>query len=255
MKDQREAEEQMRRYEEERRRVYEMSMGGAVSYQATSDRLDREKSAAQLAMEKEQRKRDEAVKKAREQAMERLKQEKAQRQMEKDVYQRLAELRRPAPATPKEKEERIVTAQKRIAEARERLKDLMILKDEVKHVVELRRKREEEERKKKEEEERKKREEEEKRRKEEEVKEAERKRKEEEEKRKKKAAEEEARRAAAELRKRELEKEKEAMRKEKQKAAQAMEERLMQDELRLLDCREKWYELKKLLKEVKAGKK
>ena len=54
---QREAAEQMRRYEEERHRVYEMSLGGAISYQANSERLDREKSEAQKAVEELQRRR------------------------------------------------------------------------------------------------------------------------------------------------------------------------------------------------------
>ena len=44
------------------------------------------------------------------------------------------------------------------------------------------------------------------------------------------------------------------MRKKKAEKAKKMEERLLEDELMLLDCREKLLSLKKLLKEVKAGK-
>ena len=148
---QREAAEQMRRYEEERRRVYEMSLGGAVSYQATSERLDREKTEAQKAVEEEQRKRAEAVKKAREMAAARAKQEKAQRAMEDQVYEKLAAYRRPAPATREEKMDRIAAAQKRIAAARERLQRLERLKEEAKRIVAEKKRREEEERKRKEE--------------------------------------------------------------------------------------------------------
>ncbi|KAK8793077.1 hypothetical protein WA588_005814 [Blastocystis sp. NMH] len=248
---QREAAEQMRRYEEERRRVYEMSLGGAISYQANSERLDREKSEAQKAVEEEQRKRAEAVKKAREMAAARAKQEKAQRAMEDQVYEKLAAYRRPAPATREEKLDRIAAAQKQIAAARERLQRLERLKEEAKQIIAEKKRREEEERKKKEEEERKKREEEERKRKEEE----ERKRKEEEERlRKKKEKEDAERRLAAEQRQRELEKEKAEMREKKSKEAQKMSERLMEAELRLLDCREKLFELKTLARQVKKGK-
>ena len=107
--------------------------------------------------------------------------------------------------------------------------------------------REKKEREKKEQEEK----EEEKEKKEEE----ERKRKEEEPRlRKKKEKEDAERRLAAEQRQRELEKEKAEMREKKSKEAQKMSERLMEAELRLLDCREKLFELKTLARQVKKGK-
>ena len=107
--------------------------------------------------------------------------------------------------------------------------------------------REKKEREKKEQEEK----EEEKEKKEEE----ERKRKEEEERlRKKKEKEDAERRLAAEQRQRELEKEKAEMREKKSKEAQKMSERLMEAELRLLDCREKLFELKTLARQVKKRK-
>ena len=252
---QKEAAEQMKRFEEERRRIYEVSMGfDAGKYKASTAQLDEQKSAEQKAREADQKKREEAVKKAREQMLEKLQREKEQKEMEKRTYQRLAELRRPAPATNEEKKQRIEAMRETVEKNRDRLKALLALKDEVKEIVAIRRKREEEERKKKEEEERKKREEEERKRKEEE--ELERKKREAEEAaaRKKKEEEAERRRIEAEKRKQELEKEKEEMRKKKAEKAKKMEERLLQDELMLLDCREKVILLKKMVKEIKAGK-
>ncbi|KAK8832567.1 hypothetical protein WA577_004828, partial [Blastocystis sp. JDR] len=252
---QKEAAEQMKRFEEERRRIYEVSMGfDAGKYKASTAQLDEQKSAEQKAREADQKKREEAVKKAREQMLEKLQREKEQKEMEKRTYQRLAELRRPAPATNEEKKQRIEAMRETVEKNRDRLKALLALKDEVKEIVAIRRKREEEERKKKEEEERKKKEEEERKRKEEE--ELERKKREAEEAaaRKKKEEEAERRRIEAEKRKQELEKEKEEMRKKKAEKAKKMEERLLQDELMLLDCREKVILLKKMVKEIKAGK-
>ena len=252
---QKEAAEQMKRFEEERRRIYEVSMGfDAEKYKASTEQLDAQKSEEQKAREADQKKREEAVRKAREQMLEKLQREKEQKEMEKRTYQRLAELRRPAPATNEEKKQRIEEMTEVIAKNRDRLKTLLALKDEVKEIVMIRRKKEEEERKKKEEEERKKREEEERKRKEEE--EAARKKREEEEAaaRKRKEEEAERRRIEAEKRKQELEKEKEEMRKKKAEKAKKMEERLLQDELMLLDCREKLVMLRKMAKEIRAGK-
>ena len=162
---QKEAAEQMKRFEEERRRIYEVSMGfDAAKYNASTARLDEQKSAEQLAREADQKKREEAVKKAREQMMAKLQQEKEQKELEKKTYQRLAELRRPAPETSEEKRQRIEEAKRMVARGKEQLKALLELKDQVKAIVTIRRKKEEEERKKKEEEEKRKREEERKRR-------------------------------------------------------------------------------------------
>ena len=44
------------------------------------------------------------------------------------------------------------------------------------------------------------------------------------------------------------------MRKKKAEKAKKMEERLLQDELMLLDCREKLVMLRKMAKEIRAGK-
>lgn len=252
---QKEAAEQMKRFEEERRRIYEVSMGfDAVKYNASTARLDEQKSAEQLAREADQKKREEAVKKAREQMLAKLQQEKEQKELEKKTYQRLAELRRPAPETSEEKRQRIEEAKRMVARGKEQLKALLELKDQVKAIVTMRRKKEKEERKKREEEERRRREEEERKRKEEEEIARKKKEAEEEAARKKREEEAERRRIEAEKRKQELEKEKEEMRKKKAEKAKKMEERLLEDELMLLDCREKLLSLKKLLKEVKAGK-
>ena len=252
---QKEAAEQMKRFEEERRRIYEISMGfDTAKYNASTARLDEQKTAEQLAREADQKKREEAVKKAREQMQAKLQQEKEQKELEKKTYQRLAELRRPAPETSEEKRQRIEEAKRTVTRSKEQLKALLELKDQVKAIVMMRRKKEEEERKKREEEERKRREKEERKRKEEEEIARKKKEAEEEAARKKREEEAERRRIEAEKRKQELEKEKEETRKKKAEKAKKMEERLLEDELMLLDCREKLLSLKKLLKEVKAGK-
>ena len=250
----REAEEQMKRYEEERRRIYEASMGfDRSAYNESTSRLESKMSAERQAMLEDQRKREAAVKKARQQAMERLNQEKLQRKMEQDTYRRLLELRRPAPKSEREKEERIGKAKETIESGRKRVEALMRLKEEVKKLIEEKRRKEEEERKRREEEERKRREEEERKRKEEEARLMEKRRAEEEEMRRQKAIEEERQRKESEARRAEFEKEKQERRKMKQAKAKAMEERLQNDELRLLDCREKLLALRKLMNEVKRS--
>lgn len=242
----REAEEQNRRYQEERRRIYEASMDfSAEAYKASTSRLDEKKSAEQLALERDQKKREEAIKRARELALEKLNQEKEQKKMEKQVYERLAALRKPAPESREEKLARVEDAKNVIVVGKERLASLKSFFEEVKAMVMEKRKQEEEERKKQEEEEKRKREEEEKKRREEEERKEKERREEEERKKKQREAE-------AEKRRQELEKEKEERRIKKQKEARKMEERLLEDELKLLDAREKLYSLKKLLKEVKS---